>query len=105
MSGNLDGGGNSFADEARIGLPSPQADGGDLGSGVEFEESDFVRHFFFSRNPNRWLNPSSEKMMLRGLKLLLKRSVVFLGGSFRKFSATYFFIIFGKKSYVLYFFF
>ena len=60
---------------------------------------------FFSRNPNRWLNPSSEKMMLRGLKLLLKRSVVFLGGSFRKFSATYFFIIFGKKSYVLYFFF
>lgn len=41
---DLDGGGDGFADEARVGLPRAEPYRGDLSSGVQFEESNSVRH-------------------------------------------------------------
>jgi hypothetical protein len=42
---DLDGGGDGFADEARVGLPRAEPYRGDLSPGVQFKESNSVRHF------------------------------------------------------------
>lgn len=42
---DLDGGGDGFTDEARVWLPRAEPYRGDLSSGIQFEESNSVRHF------------------------------------------------------------
>ena len=42
---DLDGDGDGFADEARVGLPRAEPYRGDLRPGVQFKESNTVRHF------------------------------------------------------------
>ena len=42
---NLNGSGDSFADEARVRLPRTQSDRRDLSAGVQLKEWNWVRHF------------------------------------------------------------